>query len=115
MSDFFKRLFKKECQHDPDMYASLVDGKLTEPGGEPREIKIRMCTIKCLKCDKVLKMIAHGIVHDPVKGIYMNPEREKEVHAELSEKDKKKLLKEIAHAELSEKVKKKLLKEIVHG
>ena len=91
-----KNLFKKECKHNPDMYTTLEDGRLTEPGGEPREIKIRMCIIKCLKCNKVLKVTAYGIVHDPVKGIYMNPEKEKEVHAELSEKDKKKLLKEIA-------------------
>lgn len=96
MFNFLKKLFKKECQHDPDMYKVLQTGSLTEPGGEPREIKIRMCIIKCLKCDKILTMTSHGIAHDPVKGIYMNPEKEKEIHAELSKKEKKQLLKEIA-------------------
>jgi len=73
----------------------IKKGKLTEPGGEPREIKIRMLCIKCLKCDAILKMAPAGIVHDPARGIYMEPNTKKEIHANLSEEEKKQLLKEL--------------------
>lgn len=41
-------------------------------------------------------MSAAGIVHDPIKGIYMDPNEKTEVHADLSIQEKKQLLKELA-------------------
>ena len=79
------------------MFVSIEDGKLTEPGGEPREVKVRMVKVKCLKCKKILNLTSAGVAHDPVKGIYMNPEEDMVTHADLSDKEKKQLLKEINH------------------
>ena len=86
--------FKKKCKHDPDMFISVEEGELTEPGGEPRKIKIRLLCVKCLKCDAILKIAPVGIAQDLVRGVHM-PNTGKEIHANPSKEEKKQLLAEI--------------------
>lgn len=90
------KLFQPRCRHIPGMYATIEDGTLTEPGGEPRKVKIRMGSVKCERCDRVFKLIPMGVAHDPVKEIHMEKDEPLERHVELDEEDTKKLIEDLA-------------------
>jgi hypothetical protein len=91
---FMLKMFTPRCRHDPEMSIHTENGKLTEPGGEPRKVKMRMGYVKCKNCDQIFKMIPMGIVHDPVKEIYMRNEP-KVQYFEIDPSVKKKLIKAI--------------------
>lgn len=93
MISWFKKWFP--CKHDPDMFVKIEEGDLTGPGGESRKVQLRLLVVKCKKCDQILSLKPAGIADDPVKGVLRNPEEPDEVHAELTEAEKKQLLEEI--------------------
>lgn len=86
------KLFQPRCRHIPGIYSSIEEGNLTEPGSEPRKVKIRMGYVKCGKCDKIFKLIPMGVAHDPVKGIHMKEDEPLKRHADLDEKGTKNLI-----------------------
>lgn len=59
------QVFKRKCKHESTISEGIETGKLSEPGEPSREVQIRLVRVKCKKCDKTLRIIPHGIVHDP--------------------------------------------------
>lgn len=57
--------YNKKCKHEPKGYARVESGLLREPGEQEREVKIRMCYIRCTKCKRLLKVAPAGIIYDP--------------------------------------------------
>jgi len=95
MKKRIKKFLKNRCVHDFDMYMKIKDSKLTEPGGTPREVKIRIVYVSCTRCERIFKVTPLGVVHDPVKNIFMEEDTVIEDHAVLNEADQKRLKKEL--------------------
>ena len=70
----------------------IEDAKLTEPGKESTEVKMKMVYTTCPKCDKMFKVTPMGVIHDPANGIFMDENQKMEDEAPISEEEKKGIL-----------------------